>query len=380
MPSITLSRADLALLAPRWRALEQDADGSFFQGWTWLGCLAAERFPDPVLLAVEEGGRTVGLALFNRTRDRLGRTALWLGESGDPALDAVYVEHNGILLAPGHEALTGPCLRVAHRAPLDGRRGPRRVMLSGLGAAQALAAGEAGAAIRLRQVHPAPLADLQRPGAYLDGLSRNARHQLRRSARAYEADGPLAVRRAETEAEALGFLDALIALHQATWAARGRPGAFATEPVRRFHRALIGRGVPSGEVDLLRVSAGTAPVGYLLNFRHRGRVLAYQSGFDYAGAGPHRKPGLTCHHQAIEWYRATGALSYDFLAGPDRYKATLADGAQELRWIELLPRWSPHGLAVRARGLAVRVRNAAERVRATANSTGRSAATRPGTP
>ena len=373
MPSITLSRVDPASLGPRWQALEREADGSFFQGWTWLGCLAAERFPDPVLLAAENDGRTVGLALFNRTRDRLGRTTLWLGESGDPALDAVYVEHNGVLLARGHEALAGPCLRAAHRMRLDGNRGSRRVVLSGLGPAQALAAGEAGGALRLRQASPAPFARLQRPGAFLDGLSRNARHQLRRSARDYEAAGPLAVERAGTEADALAFLHALIALHEATWTARGRPGAFATEPVRRFHRALIGRGVASGEVDLLRVRAGTAPIGYLLNFRHRGRVLAYQSGFDYAGAGPHQKPGLTCHHQAIEWYRAAGAETYDFLAGPDRYKATLADAVQELRWVDLLPRWS-------ARGVAVRLRGGAERFRAIASSPGRSAATRPGTP
>lgn len=350
MPSITLSRADLVSLGPRWRALEAEADGSFFQGWTWLGCLATERFPDPVLLEARCDGRTVGLALFNRTRARLGRAALWLGESGDPALDAVFVEHNGLLLARGHEALAGACLRAAHRAPLDGSKEPRRVMLSGLGPAQALAAGEAGGAIRLRQASPAPFAELQRPGAYLDGLSRNARHQLRRSARNYEALGPLAVERAGTEAEALAFLDALISLHQAAWTARGRPGAFATESVRRFHRVLIGRGVAGGEVDLLRIRAGDAAVGYLLNFRHRGRVLAYQSGFDYAGAGPHQKPGLTCHHQAIEWYRAAGAATYDFLAGPDRYKATLAGAAQELRWIELLPRWSLRGMAERIRG------------------------------
>lgn len=365
MPSITLTRADLALLGPRWRALEAQSDGSFFQGWTWLGCRAAERFGDPVLLEAREGGRTVGLALFNRTPTRLGGAVLWLGESGDPALDAVYVEHNGALLARGHEGLASACLDHAHRGRLDGRAGPRRVVLSGLGPAQAAAASATGIT-RLRQASPAPFAALQRPGGFLDGLSRNARHQLRRSARDYEAGGPLRVERAGTPGEALGFLDALILLHQATWTARGRPGAFATESVRRFHRELIGRGVERGEVDLLRIRAGAAAIGYLLNFRYGGRVLAYQSGFDYEAAGPHQKPGLTCHHQAIEWYRAAGAATYDFLAGPDRYKASLADGAEELRWIELLPRWSARGIA--------------ERLRPIASSIGRSAAARRGTP
>lgn len=363
MAEITLSRVDLATLEPRWRALEAEADGSFFQSWTWVGCLAAERFADPVLLTATEGGRIVGLALFNRTRGGLGRHALWLGESGAPAWDAVYVEHNGVLLARGHEALAAACLRAAHRGWLDGEAGPRRVVLSGLGAVQAEAAAAVGGAVRVRQASPAPYADLRRPGNFLDGLSRNTRHQLRRSARQY---GTLQVERAGTEAEALLFLDALMALHRATWEARGRPGAFAAETVRRFHRALVGRGVERGEVDLLRVSADAGPVGYLYNFRYGSRVLAYQSGFDYAGAGSQQKPGLTCHHQAIEWYRAAGAATYDFLAGPDRYKASLAAATQELRWIELLPRWSLRGVV--------------ERLRATSSSPGRSAAARPDTP
>ena len=80
---------------------------SFFQTWTWTGCLAAERFPDPVLVEAVEDGQTVALALFNR----VGRT-LHLGESGDPALDTVYVEYNGVLTEAGREAeLTEACVR-----------------------------------------------------------------------------------------------------------------------------------------------------------------------------------------------------------------------------------------------------------------------------
>lgn len=41
---------------------------SFFQSWTWVGCLAAERYPDPVLIEARAGGETIGLALFNRRR------------------------------------------------------------------------------------------------------------------------------------------------------------------------------------------------------------------------------------------------------------------------------------------------------------------------
>jgi len=73
--------------------------------------------------------------------------------------------------------------------------------------------------------------------------------------------------------------------------------------------------MPAGEIDLLRIAAGDQTIGFLYNFRFRNRVYAYQSGFDYSVSHPHQKPGLTCHHLAIEMYRRQGLEVYDFLAG-----------------------------------------------------------------
>lgn len=330
--------ADPNPLAAEWRALEDRADASFFQGWTWVGCRAGDRFANAVVLRAEQGGALVGLALLNRARGRL-----WLGESGDPAWDAVYVEHNGPLLARGRADLLEPCLRALARG---------RLVLAGVDAAQLRAARAIGV-VRLRQSDPAPYADLAAlpagEAAYLDSLSGNTRYQIRRSDRFYAMSGPIAVRRAATVDEAWAFLDALAVLHQATWTARGRPGAFARPEFRAFHRALLARAVPRGEAELLRIAAGARIVGYLYNFRHRGHVLAYQSGFDYADAGAHGKPGLTCHHAAIAEARRDGAIRYDFLAGDDRYKTSLSHGAVRLHWLEVAPRWSLAGVGFRAR-------------------------------
>ena len=52
---------DFAALGLKWRDLEQRANGSFFQSWTWVGCLAAERFSDPVLVQATDAGRIVAL-------------------------------------------------------------------------------------------------------------------------------------------------------------------------------------------------------------------------------------------------------------------------------------------------------------------------------
>ncbi|MBU6499747.1 MAG: GNAT family N-acetyltransferase [Rhodospirillales bacterium] len=349
MFELTLTEpADLAALGGRWQALEARAEGSFFQSWNWVGCLAARRFPAPVLLEARADGELVGLALFNRRR-RLGVERLWLGESGDAALDSVFVEHNGPLIARGHAAALGPVwLGAAVGAPLGATapRFGRIVTLSGVDVPAGLGAEVNGLRLAIRMTRPAPVVDFDLVGGrgYLPGLSANARYQIRRSARLYAAAGPLAVRRAATPDEALADLDALAALHQASWVRRGRPGAFANPAFLAFHRSLIERSFADGQIDLLRVAAGDRPIGYLYNFRYRGVVSAYQSGFDYAGAGPHHKPGLTCHHLAIEMYAGQGIRRYDLLAGGDRYKLTLANAGATLHWVVATRRWSPWAL------------------------------------
>jgi CelD/BcsL family acetyltransferase involved in cellulose biosynthesis len=166
----------------------------------------------------------------------------------------------------------------------------------------------------------------------------------------------LAIERAEALPQAEAWLDGLAALHQASWTARGQPGAFANPFFRRFHQALLARGFTDGEIDLLRVTAGSLIIGFLYNFRYRGRSLAYQSGFDYDGAGRHEKPGLTCHHLAIRLAASRGAACYDFLAGDDRYKRSMADRADMLHWIEVTSFWSARFQARRLRDLVARFR------------------------
>jgi hypothetical protein len=302
-----------------------------------------------VLARAERDGETVGLALCDARRAWHGGETLWLGESGDPALDRVFVEHNGPLLLRGAEA-SRPAL---FRALLGRSWRGRRLRLSGIDAAH-LAAARAAGAVRVLSRRPAPWLDLSRlaegEDGFLASLSANTRAQLRRSDRAYAALGPIRADRAITLAEAEAFLADLARLHQARWTARGQPGAFAEPAFGAFHRELIARALPRGEAELLRVAAGERVIGYLYNFRYRGRVLAYQSGFDYAAAGPRQKPGLTCHHAAIARARREGALGYHFLAGDDRYKTSLSNTVSDLYWIDLAPPWSPIGLGYQVIG------------------------------
>lgn len=332
----TTSVGDFEALGRAWRALEAEVPGhGFFQSWTWVGCLAAERYPRPVLLRAEGAGRTLGLALFNLRRGRLS-----LAESGDAALDAPFVEHNAPLAEP---AVAATLLRAAWDVA-----GARRLHLSGMAPDMLHAAG--GVALR-RQERPAPFVDLARLRAageeHLAVCSANTRQQIRRSDRSYAARGELHLECAADAAQALDWFDAMLPLHARTWEARGKPGAFATAFLQRFHRSLIATGAARGEVEMLRIAAGANEIGYLYNFRLGGRVHAYQSGLDHAGAGRHEKPGLTSHALAVRRALAAGDDVYDFLAGADRYKLSLATGTTPLIWAELVPTWSLPGIALR---------------------------------
>lgn len=321
---------DWGRLGREWRAAEARADATFFQSWTWLGCLAAERFPKPLLVRAERGdGQVVGLALFNRRLIRL-----CLGESGRPSLDAPFVEHNAPLITrdapPGTLAAM---LAEAHRAA-----GWRNLVLSGVPPEVV----DAVEAVAWRdQARPAPFVDLDAVraagGDYLAGLSANARQQIRRSMRRYaERDGPLRVETARTEVEALTWLAALARLHRASWLRRGRTGAFGAPFFDRFHRALVPEALRRGELELVRVTAGERVLGYLYNVQSGGRVHAYQSGFapeDDAAL----KPGLTCHVLAIQRALAGGQRVYDFMAGEQRYKRSLAPAESTLRWVQFAP-------------------------------------------
>lgn len=242
--------SSLAGLEFDWRDLERRAGASFFQSWTWVGCGIDEFFSDPLLLEARQDERIVGLGLFNRRRGFPEQ--LWLHQSGDAARDAVFIEHNGIILdrdcAPGTLAR---CLRAAR-----GRLGGSCLVLSGVDQAHLDAAGPAGGMVTDVRTRPAAFVAFGGPRPFIDSLSANTRYQLRRSERRYGESGPLLVARADTPAQAHDFLDRLAELHQAAWTSRGQPGAFADPGFGRFHHALIDRGFARDEIDLLQITAG----------------------------------------------------------------------------------------------------------------------------
>ena len=70
------------------------------------------------------------------------------------------------------------------------------------------------------------------------------------------------------------------------------------------------------------MSAGADVLGYVYNFVWNGQVLAYHTGIAYE-ADARLKPGLVCHWLCVERHLRGGAMVYDFLAGHERYKASM---------------------------------------------------------
>jgi CelD/BcsL family acetyltransferase involved in cellulose biosynthesis len=334
MVEVTLSPlGDLAALRARWGELEAVADAGPFLSWTFASRLMA-RFKAPHVVAVREAGQDLALGVVNRSVARL-----YLHETGDPVLDAIFIEHNGLLCRPGVGDVLAPSLRqLAATSP---------VVMSGVDDAHWQAAAAAGLVVG-HQARFAPALELfGLAGPFLDCLSANARSQIRRAMRLYGSE--LAISRATDGAAAMDYFDEMVALHQASWQARGKPGAFADACARAFHAELLRAAVPRGEADMLRVTARGCTVGLLYQLRQAGHVCCYQSGFA-PETDARLKPGLVCHSLAVDLYRADGARVYDFLAGADRYKLTLArGGGQTLHWFTLYP---PGSWTGRARKIA----------------------------
>lgn len=333
-------------LARDWQDLEQRSTHSFFQSWTWIGTWLGQLPPQfrPHVVTSRQGARIVGLSVIvPRSVRRYGvlrSKGLHLNEAGDPYHNGPYIEYNGTLAEDSYaDAVTRDSLACLadHFPDFD------EIHLSGVEGALGDLCQEAAAGLGLTpwvrhraRANQVDLEGVRRGGRdYLQYLSRNTRAQIRRAMRAYAEAGPLTLTAAGDADEALRYLDRLKGFHQATWARRGQPGAFSNAFFEKLHRTLIRQHFASGAVQVLKVAAGNAEVGYLYNFRHHERVYAYQTGFNYQGQN-RLKPGLVGHTLAIEHNLEQGAGIYDFMAGEERHKASLGTAAPiDLTWLVL---------------------------------------------
>jgi CelD/BcsL family acetyltransferase involved in cellulose biosynthesis len=328
--------SSLAELATLWQALDPNGKGSFFTSWAWLGTWLETLPPTvaPQVLRLERNGECRGAALVvphvGRRHGLVLSRGLHLNETGNPDFDCVTIEHNGF-------AGLDPDDHAAWRAITDwfasGAAAADELHIPGV--TSDIECGEhASRCLRSERTSAAYRVDLVRVrsagGKIGASMSANARQQLNRSKRDLAALGPLVLDAAQTVDEALSFFEGLKHLHIRSWTRRSRPHAFTYPFWEQFHRRLIERFVAAGTVEMLRLSAGAKPLGYLYNFCRDGRVYAYQSGF--ADEDRRLRPGYVAHALAIERHCAAGAATYDFMAGSNRLKESFATDRYVMRW------------------------------------------------
>ncbi|WP_082614544.1 GNAT family N-acetyltransferase [Mycobacterium sp. Root265] len=317
-------------LEREWRRLEIQASPSFFLTWNWIGTLLETVPADarPHLLRGTADGRTVALAVLGDAqirRHRIVRARRWiLNATGDPRLDCIFLEHNGLLADPevGWEGLMQAfcATKEVDEISFPGISAPPPVsQVEALGLVRE-EAPEVSFAVDLR-----PLSASQ--GDITAILSANARSQLRRAMRKLE---PVTLEAAADETEALAFFRTLKELHVPWWERRNLPHAFVHPFFEHFHERLIERAFAEGAVQLLRLRSGDRTLGVLYNFRRGNRVYAYQSGFIQPEA--HERPGVVAHALAIKRAWQEGAETYDFMAGENRLKRSFGNHTETLTW------------------------------------------------
>jgi len=355
-----------------WRDLEVRSVCQFFLSWDWIGCWIAEIGVPVQVVIGRSAGRIVllGVLVSSVRRGRVPFTfhSAGLHVTGDPQQDVITIEYNGFLVARDFNPMAGSRANATAWAedaainfllrdkPAQDKHPARRIDELHLRNVSSLYE-EVLAPATTHECQPiyAPAlrekvwskpswrVDLQAlrtsDQTYMDSLSANTRQQIRRSMRLYEKQGPLGITRARDVPEALAFLDELKALHQPYWISRGEPGAFAYPFFERFQRRLIETCHPHGAVELIRVTRGDTPIGYLYNLVYRGQVYSYQSGFRFEDDSK-LKPGLVSHCLCIQLHEREGARVYDFMAGENRYKSNLGSPGPDMHYV-LLQRATP---------------------------------------
>ena len=358
----SLERPDAATLERQWTELEERADINFYLSWAWIGSWIEEAGPPDLVLAGRAGGELVCLGLLRRGVQKrhlfVRSQMLFLHQTGDEEQDVIFIEYNDFLtdrrFAPLGSAAVAFLLENAGRVDEIQIGGVAEPIYEGVKAA--------GFTTHVYARKPTAFVDLKdiraSGGDYLATLSPNSRYQIRRSHKAYQARGPLAVQPARNAEEALEFFEALGVLHERAWRERGGRGgwrlSFNALPERMwrrrepggawrfpflvaFQKRVIDRAFAKGGIEIVRISCGDTPIGYIHCLVRDGWIGSYLSGFAYE-ADNKLKPGLTSFYLYIEEKLKGDAQVIDFLAGDERYKTSLGQPGPSICWFRVQER------------------------------------------
>jgi CelD/BcsL family acetyltransferase involved in cellulose biosynthesis len=335
-----LSPSEAGAAGAEWRGLERAVGAGLTNSWDWVESWL-HHYGDliPHHFAIAGGARGVrGVALLThgvgQTRGPIPVRTLHLGTAGEPPSDTVWVEYNRPLVAPDdRSAFAAALLRSVRSARL-----PWDILeLDGFEPEEAepLLRLDRGFEVSRKVCHVADLRSMRDGGNPFAGFRRETIAKIRKNRRRFEEHfGPIATQWAESIDDARAIFAELIPLHQQRWQRVGEAGCFASARFTGFHRELIERLLPKGQIVLYRVAVGEQLIGIFYGFIERGTLYHYQWGlarFEQNSLSPGFVVGALCIEEAI----AKGLDELNWLAGDVRYKRELANAQRELIWAEL---------------------------------------------
>ena len=153
--------------------------------------------------------------------------------------------------------------------------------------------------------------------AYVQGLGKKERHELRRKLRRLETGRRIAFRFAD-DGERVTVLDRFMALHRRS---RGDKAEFMTGETERFFRDVADTLAARGWLRLGVLSVDGDDAAVLFGFAYEGTLALYNAAYDPNLAA--LSVGIACAAYAIRAAIAEGLHTYDFLRGDEPYKYDL---------------------------------------------------------
>jgi CelD/BcsL family acetyltransferase involved in cellulose biosynthesis len=308
-----IPRAPAELSGPWSEIAERRSSASIFLTPEWIAVAREHDSADAVTLAVGDPPR--GIAAIARDADGTLRFA------GGELTDEQDV------VAPAgqeREVATAVCGWIV-------RETPRRVRLEfvpeDVPTLEIMAAGLADSGYRVERSRLITSPRLALAGdfeAYVQGLGKKERHELRRKIRRLE-NATRASFRWASDAERGAALDRFFALHRLS---RGEKADFMTQDVERFFRDIADALAPLGRLRLGVLRAHDEDAAVLFAFAYRGTLALYNAAYDPALAS--LSIGIVGHAWAIREAIRERLGTYDLLRGDEPYKYDL--GATD-RWL-----------------------------------------------
>lgn len=331
------SSATLEDLERDWRSLEHQADNSFFLSWSWMSCWLSVYQPACSVFRCYDERGLAGLALIcesiERRRGFVQSRVMNLHQTGSSEKDQIWIEYNGLLSRRDCEeqvlaAFLEFCeqeLREWEELSLSGLPLESRNWLIHSSACKTVGFYDS----RCFEVDLNAAAT--GAGGYMAMLSSNTRSQIRRAERFYRQQGAIELIEANTVRDALCYFSEAGELHKEKW---GEQSGFHNQYFVEFHQALIERCFPSRTVQLFKLNVADRPIAYFYFFTYEGVVYFYLSGLQLSTEN-RAKPGLLGHSMLIEHFCRDNWVRYDFMAGEERYKASLGEPSGTLCWLRI---------------------------------------------